>query len=318
MKKILLLFCCLFLLVGCNNVLLKNGENAVVSFKGEEGISSNDLYNELKKSYGAEALVNMIDSYLLNKEYDVTNDEKSYIKEVISSVKKYAKENNTSYIEYITKNYGIFTEKAFEDYVSLNYKRNLWITDWTKTQVSDKQINEYYKEMTIGDIEASHILISTEATEDMTEDEKDNLNAEALKEAKEVIKKLNNGEAFDSLAKEYSDDASNASEGGTLGYFNRGKMVSAFEEAAINLKVGEYSKTPVKTEFGYHIIYKTNQKDKPKLEEVKESIIDTVSSEMLSTDNTLYLKALLALRSKYEMDIKDSILKEGYNEIYNQ
>ena len=310
-KKFLLVFCCLILLAGCGNVKLKNGENAAVTFKDGEGISSDELYNELKKNEGAKTLINMIDTYLLDKEYDVTSEEKKYVKDVISSVKNYAKEYNMEYATYISQYYGMASEKAFEEYAALNYRRNKWVEDYAKTQVSDKQINEYYEKYTIGDIEASHILISTQATSDMTDDEKDNLNANALKKAKEVIVKLNNGEDFAELAKEYSDDAASAKEGGKLGYFNRGQMVSAFEEAAIALKVGEYSKT----EFGYHIIYKTNQKDKPELKDVKDDIIKTIADEMMNTDQTLYSKALKALREKYEMTIKDSTLKNGYDSL---
>ena len=90
LKRILLVVCCLLLITGCGNVKLKNGENAAVTFKDEEGISSDELYNELKKKNGAETLINMIDTYLLEKEYDTTSDEKDYIKEIITSVKEYA------------------------------------------------------------------------------------------------------------------------------------------------------------------------------------------------------------------------------------
>ena len=315
LKKFLLVFCCVVLLAGCGNVKLKNGENAAVTFKGDDGISSDELYNELKKNEGAKALINMIDTYLLDKEYDVTKEEKDYVKDVISSVKEYAKQYNMEYETYISQYYGMNSEKAFEEYAALNYRRNKWVEDYAKPQVTDKQIKEYYENYTIGDIEASHILISTQATSDMTDDEKDNLNSEAQKKAKEVIVKLNNGEDFAELAKEYSDDTASAKEGGKLGYFNRGEMVSAFEEAAIALKVGEYSKTPVKTEFGYHIIYKTNQKDKPALKDVKDEIIKTIADEIMNSDQTLYSNALKALREKYEMTIKDSTLKNGYDSL---
>lgn len=314
-KKFLLVLCCLVLITGCGNVKLKNGENAAVTFKDDEGISSDTLYNELKKVYGSETLIDMIDKFLLDKEYETTTDEKDYIKDTISTIKEYASQYNTDYLTYISNYYNVKSEEAFKDLISLNYRRKLWSTDYAKSQVSDKQLKEYYDNYTIGDIEASHILISTQATSSMTDDEKDNLNSEALKKAKEVIVKLNNGEDFAELAKEYSDDTASAKEGGKLGYFNRGKMVSAFEEAAIALEVGSYSKTPVKTEFGYHIIYKTNQKEKPKFDDVKDEIKEKIASEMLSSDSTLYAKSLVALREKYEMTIKDSVLKSGYESL---
>ncbi len=314
-KKFLLLAVSLFLLTSCGTVKLTNGGNAVVTFKDNEGISSQELYDNLKKTYGSEAIVNMIDTYLLEKEYETTDDEKKYISEVIKSTKSAAEQYETDYLSYINQAYGLTSESAFKDYISLNYKRNLWITDYAEKEVSEKQINEYYETMTIGDIEASHILISTEATDNMTEDEKDALNKKSLETAKEIITKLDAGEDFAALAKEYSDDEASKKEGGYLGYFNRGKMTDKFESAVIDLKVGTYSKTPVETEFGYHIIYKTAQKDKPELKDVESSIKSTVASEMLSTDQTLYLTAIKALREKYEMTIKDSVIKDGYDKI---
>jgi len=68
-----------------------------------------------------------------------------------------------------------------------------------------------------------------------------------------ILEKLKNGEKFGKLAREFSIDSGSAKRDGSLGYFGRGKMVKAFEEAAFNLEVGAVSE-PVKSEFGYHII----------------------------------------------------------------
>lgn len=71
-------------------------------------------------------------------------------------------------------------------------------------------------------------------------------------EANDLVKKMNEGETFDSLAKSFSNCPSGQS-GGDLGKFGKGMMVKPFEEAAFNLGVGETS-APVKTQFGYHLI----------------------------------------------------------------
>ncbi len=68
-----------------------------------------------------------------------------------------------------------------------------------------------------------------------------------------ILEKLKNGEKFGKLAREFSIDSGSAKRDGSLGYFGRGKMVKAFEEAAFKLEVGAVSE-PVKSEFGYHII----------------------------------------------------------------
>ena len=73
-----------------------------------------------------------------------------------------------------------------------------------------------------------------------------------------IQQKLENGEDFTALAKEFSQDPSGA-EGGDLGYFGRGQMVKPFEDAAFSLKVGNLSNI-VKTKFGYHLIKVTDKK----------------------------------------------------------
>lgn len=99
---------------------------------------------------------------------------------------------------------------------------------------------------------ASHILIAhkdaVSASEDVTRT-KD----EAKKYAESLIEKLNAGEDFLTLAKTVSDGPSKE-QGGNLGEFGRGEMVGPFEQAAYALKEGEYSQTPIETQFGFHII----------------------------------------------------------------
>ncbi len=74
-------------------------------------------------------------------------------------------------------------------------------------------------------------------------------------EAKDIIKKFNDGIEFDLLAKDFSKCPSSA-QGGNLGLFGKGMMVKPFEEATFALEVGQVSE-PVKTQFGYHVILRT-------------------------------------------------------------
>ena len=90
-------------------------------------------------------------------------------------------------------------------------------------------------------VKASHLLVKTEE--------------EALK-LKEQIK---DGKDFAKAAKEVSLCPSGEN-GGDLGYFTRGQMVKEFEDAAFSMEVGEVS-NPIKTQFGYHLIYLTDKKD---------------------------------------------------------
>lgn len=87
-------------------------------------------------------------------------------------------------------------------------------------------------------IKASHILV------------------EKHSQALTILEELQKGATFKDLAKKHSTCPS-GKRGGTLGSFGRGKMVKPFETVAFNLKKGEISKGPVKTQFGYHIIKRT-------------------------------------------------------------
>ena len=95
-----------------------------------------------------------------------------------------------------------------------------------------------------------------------------------------------------------------------LGKINAGDL--SFEDAAKELKVGSYTTTPVKTEFGYHIILKTAQKDKPALKEVKDDIISDLTDEKLKDDSTLEVTALVELRKKHKVEIQDKDIKKLY------
>ncbi len=79
---------------------------------------------------------------------------------------------------------------------------------------------------------------------------------DSLEAANHLLKKLEEGASFEELATEYSTCPS-GKRGGDLGSFGKGMMVKEFEDAAFALEVGEITKTPVKTQFGYHLIKRT-------------------------------------------------------------
>jgi len=102
----------------------------------------------------------------------------------------------------------------------------------TSTTCLAKEWTQTYENVT--SVKASHILVDTKAQADL------------------IKTKLDNGENFESLAKQYSKCPS-GQDGGSLGYFERGQMVKEFENAAFNLPIGKVS-DPVQTQFGWHII----------------------------------------------------------------
>lgn len=314
LKKGIIVAFVTLMLAGCGSIpKLKDGTELIVKMDGMN-ITVTDFYQTLKDNYGTYALVNSIDTTLLNKVYPTTDE---LTKKVDAQVLTLKNQFGSDFENAISYYYGVSTEKQLSDYILMSFKRQLASNDYAATLIKDNDIKKYYDEKSVGDIKASHILIKSDAADTATDAEKAKAEEEALKIAKSIINKLDAGEDFAALAKKYSDDSS-ASDGGNLGYFNRGEMVAAFEDAAVALKVGEYSKTPVKTTYGYHIILKTDQKEKPKYDDVKDKIKTTLISQKVANTSNINAFAMEWLREKHNLEIFDSELKVKYDHYMNQ
>ena len=144
------------------------------------------------------------------------------------------------------------------------------------------------------EVHARHILVKTED------------------EAKDVIKQLDAGKSFADLAKEKSTDP-NKADGGDLGYFTKGRIVKEFEEAAFALDKGTYTKTPVKTDFGYHVILVEDKRDAapPAFDQVKDQVRQLVMRDK-------YLALLASAKEKSKVEITDEALRKGYDDANKQ
>ena len=290
------------ILCGCGNTKLKDGSE--VAFQvDKKSISADKLYTKIKKKYGVSVMIDMIDKQLFDKIYKDDADIEKQATNQLESVKAQYKDN----WDETLKNAGYSSESELKDEFILSYQREKAIEDYIKDSIKESEIKKYYNENSAGDISAKHILIKVD-----TSSENGLTDEEAKEKAEKLIKKLNKGAKFEDLAKENSDDTGSKENGGDLGYFNKGDMVKEFEDAAYALKVNEYTKEPVKTTYGYHIILKTGEKNKPKYKDVKKNIIKTLSDEKLEKDPTLKVTALDETRKKYNLKIKDSKLKSEY------
>lgn len=309
-KKLLIGFAAVLLLTGCGEATLKNGKKVVAKMDGNT-ITAEDLYDELKKQGGGTVLSNMVDEFIVNKEIKTDDDAKSYAESQIKSYKDSYKSYGMDFNQALTSA-GYKDENAFKEVLILEYKKKLVAENYVKDKITDDDINEYYENNIYGDIEAKHILISPDVDEKASDEDKEKAEEKAKKEAEKIIKKLDKGEDFEELAKKYSDDKGTASNGGKL-TVTYGSVVDEFWKGTNELKDGEYSKEPVKSEYGYHIIYRIKQNEKPKLKKVKDEIIDKLVDEKLQGDTTLQTKALVELRNKYNLKITDDEVKKSYN-----
>ena len=146
--------------------------------------------------------------------------------------------------------------------------------EFKKLTINDDEVKKYYDEnsnafMKPEEFKTSHILVEDEKTA------KDII-ANLQKVKKEDLKK-----EFEKIAKEKSTDPSAKENGGDLGFARKGIFVKEFEDVAVSLKVGEVSKEPVKSQFGYHIIYKEAEKkaEKIPLDSIKDRLKESLKSQ---------------------------------------
>ena len=157
-----------------------------------------------------------------------------------------------------------------------------WLNDALNSRINEDMINQSYNDL-VADTEsrtetrARHILL----------DSKD--------AAVDAIKRLDNGEDFADLAKELSTGPSGPN-GGELGYFRRGAMVPSFELASFQMDVGSYSKDPVQTQFGWHVIKVEDRRvaDAPALADVRDQLRSSISVKIAGS-------IIADLRSKAEI-----------------
>lgn len=160
-----------------------------------------------------------------------------------------------------------------------------------KVTVSDSDIRAFYENnpetfKQPERVKASHILIKVDPKADASQ------KAEAQKKIDSVQAKLQKGEDFGALAKEYSEGPTGP-KGGDLGYFTRGQMVKPFEEAAFAMKPGEVSGM-VETRFGYHLIKVTDKTPEGTMpyEDVKERLAEFLKQQKIQEEINVYVKRL--------------------------
>jgi peptidyl-prolyl cis-trans isomerase C len=138
--------------------------------------------------------------------------------------------------------------------------KTFYLENYLKDKVNDKTVKAAYEKIKKEnkgkeEVHARHILLKSE------------------EEAKQVIKDLDSGAKFEDLARERSSDPG-AKNGGDLGYFTKDEMVPEFSAAAFSTKPGTYTKEPVKSQFGWHVILVEDKRQRsiPDLKEVESSL----------------------------------------------
>ena len=218
-------------------------------------ISEKEVYDQLKSMFGYEDPAAEEEGIAGMDSFNVTLNATESEDDKNDAFRRYAQE---------ILNIGYDGKVSF-DYLK-NYAKNILTDNKLFEQELDDRIFE--AEM----VSARHILVEDEDT------------------AKEIISKLEAGEDWAALASEHSLDTANKDQSGDLGWFGHGEMVPEFENAAFALEPGEISKTPVKSDFGFHIIASDGKEVRP-----------LSGSALEEAKNAAYEEWTLSLRAKHDI-----------------
>lgn len=282
---------------------LKDGTQPVATIDGMT-LTADELYEDMKEVYSVSSLLDKIDTKILTDKYPDTDEMDDEAKtEAENYYNAYEQYYQMSKEDFLSQN-GFNTEKTFLEYLKLNNRRTKYVKEYTQNEVTDKEINTYYEDEVYGDINTKHILVKVDSS--ASDDEK----TEAENLAKEIISKLDEGKTFDEVKEEYKDQITYEE----LGYKSyNAALEEAYKNEMKNLKDGEYSKEPVKTSYGYHVVYRIDQKDKPSLDDIKDQIKEEIADEKISNDQNLYYIALDKMRKDANLTFEDTVLKDKYN-----
>lgn len=270
-----------------------DGSSAVATGDGVE-VTNEELQAELKSTYGNTVLQELI-------------MEEVFVNEVGDDRAKELKEEATTEVETLIANYGgenefntVLASSGFsdrEDYEHQVYYYKLMSESVSKyIEVTDEEIQTAYDDYTPS-FTVSHILVDDEET------------------ANDLIAQLDDGADFAELATENSTDTASAENGGSLGEVNADSgLDETFFAAAQELAKGEYTTTPVETDYGYHIIKMDEKPEKGSLEDETEQLKESIVAEKL-TDSTLVAGIVSDIMTAHNIDIKDDDLKTALDDV---
>lgn len=282
-KKLVSIIVVLILAIGVFISLALTKNKAIAKINGE-AISKDELYEEMVKQYGPDTVEQIIADKIV-----VLEAKKQKI--IIS-----AAEVNEE-VDKLKESYGgedVFTQMLEANNTSLadlkaDLENYLTLRKLLEPQIkiTDEELKAYFDEnkdsmAEVEQVKASHILVEDEAI------------------AKEIKQKLTDGEDFAELAKEYSTDEGSKDNGGQLGFFPKGTMVTEFEDVAFTLPMNQISDL-VKSDYGYHII-KVEDKKEAKEANFDDSKADIKETLMNQKMQSVYSTWLEEKKKDYEIE----------------
>jgi peptidyl-prolyl cis-trans isomerase C len=240
------------LIAGCNQETSTTGSSLATSTS--PAVSKSDAIAEVNGQYIPKSALDTLEKEIAERSHGQTFPKEKLVEELVQrellvqdAIQKQLDKSPEFIAQLDAAKKALLTQAVLQNYIKANPVTDEEIKAEYDSKVAAEKGTEY---------KARHILVKTEA------------------EAKKLIAELDKGADFAKLANKHSLDAKESQNGGDLGWFSAAQMVAPFSEAVAALEKGKYSKEPVKTQFGYHVILKEDSRPvtPPPLEAVKEQL----------------------------------------------
>ncbi len=278
---------------------LKHGKDIVATVDGKE-ITAEDLYAILKEENGRQAMLNEIDEYILDQKYPLSDEDKEAAKADAEEYIEYYKNYGYSQESFLEEN-GFKSYDEFVEYMEYQIQARKYFFDYLEGRLEEGAVKKYFDENKeeCTQFDTEHILVRvTEAVPD----------EQALALINEILAKVNEGKKFEDIVSEYGDRIVHEE----LGFQGaKSNLEETFLTAMLAMEENSYSKEPVKTSYGYHIIHKRNAAT---LDDLREDILNTLSSDYIQDNQNFQYAAIDALRKEYHLKIYDEDIEKNYNE----
>ncbi len=313
MKKLLVIFAAVLVLSGCSNDTgSKLEETTNVATINGDPVTSGEVYELLLENGILAETLQIVDEKILTGLYPLDGAE------YITALEGHLKEVDEYYTQQTGKDLETLlgendlTLDEFKELIKMDVLRELAVSNVAKKDISDADVQNAYDKI-LPEIKASHILITPKMKDDEGNDiAQEVAEGRALEVAKSIIEKLDQGETFADLAKEFGEDGTK-DRGGDLGFFTAQDMVKEFSDAAFALELGAYTAEPVKTQFGYHVILKTEVKEKESIEDLREGILSDLIDVKIA-DEKFFNLTMHQIRLDAGFELVDTKVKEDYEE----
>lgn len=269
---------------------LKNGEEKVVSIDNYT-ITADTLYESLKNMGSVYIIINEIDAKILDNLYETTDE---MIEEVTSEANYYLNTASNYYGYSVTaflSSNGFTSFEDFKNNLILEYKRNLYLTDYLKKEITEEEVKNFYNNLT-GAMSGKYILIDD------------------LDTTKKILADLKSGKTYSEIINIYNDKINIKALKNIE--FDSNIEDEIYEELK-NLEVNSYSNNYFNLNDKYVVVFKDDEIEKASLKDLNERIKIYLTEEKINQDDgTIANEILNDLREKYNLHFFDTSIEKEY------